>query len=120
MYADTVARLPRAWRRAACVLLGFSAAAIVLAACQPAAPAAEVRKPKRRSFEESNAWRPSTAPAAGSSASSGGNVDAQARQVQQTWDQARQATTDAERQRLANEALQQTRAMAEPQPSAHQ
>jgi hypothetical protein len=99
------------------VLLGSVAAAVLLAACQPAAPAAEVRKPKRRSFEESNAWRPS-APAAAPAA--GGNTDAQARQVQQTWDQARQATTDAERQRLANEALKQTRAMAEPQPSGQQ
>jgi len=103
-------------RRFTRVLLGSVAAAVLLAACQPAAPAAEVRKPKRRSFEESNAWRPSapaTAPAAG------GNSDAQARQVQQTWEQARQAKNDADRQRLANQALEQTRSMAE-QPSGSQ
>lgn len=92
-------------------------AAVFLAACQPAAPVAETKKPRRRSFEESSTWHPSTSSAA---PASGNNTDAQARQVQQTWDQARQATNDADRQRLANEALKQTQAMAEPQPSAHQ
>lgn len=101
------------------LLLGVVAAAVLLGACQPATPVAEVKKPKRRSFEESSSWQPSTAPAPASGGAAG-STDAQARQVQQTWDQARQATTDAERQRLANEALKQTRAMAEPQPSAHQ
>ena len=100
-------------RRHARLLLGGITTAVLLAACQPAAPVAETRKPKRRSFEESGAWHPA-APAA--APASGTSTDAQARQVQQTWDQARQATTDAERQRLANEALKQTRAMAEPQP----
>jgi hypothetical protein len=103
-------------RRFPRVLVGGVAAAVLLGACQQAPPVVEVKK-KRRSFEESNAWRPA-APARAPS-SGGSNTDAQARQVQQTWEQARQATTDAERQRLANEALKQTRAMAEPQPSGH-
>ena len=122
MYADRVNRMPVAIRCFTRVLLGGVAAAVLLAACQPAAPVAEVKKPKRRSFEESNSWHPSAPAAAPASGGAGGgsNTDAQARQVQQTWDQARQATTDAERQRLANEALKQTRAMAEPQPSGHQ
>lgn len=114
--AHALRHLPR-------VLLAGTVAVVLLAACQPAAPAAEVRKPKRRSFEESSAWRPSAPPAApanNTGATLNDNLNNQARQVQQTWDQARQATTDAERQRLANEALRQTRAMAEPQPSAHQ
>jgi hypothetical protein len=114
MYAGGVNAMSRRMRRFARVLLGGTAAMVFLAACQPAAPAAEVKKPRRRSFEESNAWHPAPAAAPASS----NNTDAQARQVQQTWDQARQATTDAERQRLANEALKQTRAMAE-QPSGH-
>ena len=105
--------------RSARVMLGGMAALVLLAACQPATPSAEVKKPRRRSFEESNAWRPAAPAAAPASGGAGGNTDAQARRVQQTWDQARQATTDAERQRLANEALKQTRAMAEPQPSGH-
>ena len=117
MYADSVNAMPWRMRRFARLLLGGTAAVVFLAACQPAAPAAEVKKPRRRSFEESNAWHP--APAAAPASASSNNTDAQARQVQQTWDQAHQATTDAERIRLANEALKQTRAMAEPQPSGH-
>ena len=116
MYADGMARMPDARHRFTRLLLASGAAAVFLAACQPATPAAEVKKPRRRSFEESNAWHPSTAPAPASAS----NTDAQARQVQQTWEQAHQATTDAERIRLASEALKQTRAMAEPQPSGHQ
>jgi hypothetical protein len=103
-------------RIAPLLLIGAGAAcAFALAACQPAAPP-PVKK-ARRSFEESSAWKPSrsTAPAGGA-ASSGSNVDAQARQVQQTWEQAKQANNDADRQRLANEALKQTQSMAE-QPS---
>ncbi len=93
--------------------------AVSLSACQSPPPVAET-KPKRKSFEESNAWQPS-APAAAPAASSSGsaNTDAQAQQVQQSWEQARQATSDAERQRAAGEALKQTRAMAE-QPSGNQ
>jgi len=117
MYADRVKKMPIAMRRFACVVLGVVGAAVLLGACQQAPPVVEVKK-KRRSFEDSNAWRPAapaTAPASGGAG--GSNTDAQARQVQQTWDQARQATTDAERQRLANEALNKTQEMAEPQPS---
>jgi hypothetical protein len=92
-------------------------AAFLTSACTPAAPPVAEKKPRRRSFEESSAYRPS-APAAPQSGTA--STDAQAKQVQSTWEQARQATSDAERQRLAGEALKQTRAMAEPQPSGHQ
>jgi len=98
------------------LLLGVVAGATLFAACQQAAPP-EVTKPRRRSFEEAGNWRPTApaaAPAAGGAGSSGGSVDAQARQVQTTWEQARHAKGDAERQRLANEALEKTRSMAEP------
>jgi len=97
-----VARLPLAFA----VL-----AAVLAAACQPAAPPVAEKK-KRRSFEDSSGWQPAAAPAAPQGGAAG--TDAQAKQVQSTWDQARQATSDAERQRLAGEALKQTRAMAEP------
>ncbi len=101
------------------LLLGGGAlAAVALAACQPATPVAE-KKPRRKSFEESSSWQPS-APAAAPAAAppaANGTTDAQAQQVQQSWGAARQATTDAERQRLAGEALKQTRAMAD-QPSS--
>ena len=94
------------------------AAAVLMGACQPAAPPVAEKKPRRRSFEESSAWRPAAAPAAPQSGTAA--TDAQAKQVQSTWEQARQATTDAERQRLAGEALKQTRAMAEqPASSPH-
>jgi YD repeat-containing protein len=93
------------------------AAAVLAAACTPAAPPVAEKKPRRRSFEESSAYR---APAPAAPQSGTASTDAQAKQVQQTWDQARQATSDAERERLAGEALKQSRAMAEPQPSGHQ
>jgi hypothetical protein len=103
-------------RRFARLLLAGTVATVLLAACQSPPPVAET-KPKRKSFEDANAWQPSSAPAPAAVSSSGNaNVDAQARQVQQSWEQARQATSDAERQRAAGEALKQTRAMAE-QPS---
>jgi hypothetical protein len=98
------------------LVLAVLAAAAALAACQSPPPVAET-KPKRKSFEESNAWQPSTATASTSTSSGSATTDAQAQQVQQSWDQARQATSDAERQRAAGEALKQTRAMAE-QPSS--
>ena len=85
-----------------------------VAACKPAAPVAET-KPRRKSNEEAQAWQPSTA----SNVSSSGNatVDAQAKGVQDSWEQARNAKDDAERQRLANEALRRQREMAEPSSS---
>ena len=94
------------------LLLAGAAVALVLSACQSPPPVAET-KPKRKSFEESNAWQPATAPASTSASSGSANTGAQAQQVQQSWEQARQATNDAERQRAAGEALKQTRAMAE-------
>ena len=99
------------------LLLTATVVAVSLAACQSPPPVAET-KPKRKSFEESNAWQPSTSTSTAPAAASSGNanVDAQARQVQQSWEQARQATSDAERQRAAGEALKQTRAMAEQPP----
>ena len=97
------------------LLLAATVVAVSLSACQSPPPVAET-KPKRKSFEDSNAWQPSTATAPAATSSGSANVDAQARQVQQSWEQARQATSDAERQRAAGEALKQTRAMAE-QPS---
>lgn len=99
-------------------LLAAPVLALLFCSCQSPPPVAET-KPKRKSFEESNAWQPSTATAPASTSSASANVDAQARQVQQSWEQARQATNDAERQRAAGQALQQTRAMAE-QPSGQQ
>jgi hypothetical protein len=80
--------------------------ATLLCACQPAAPVAET-KPRRKSFEEASTYRVPAQPAAAD------NTQQQASQTKQTWDQARQATDDAERQRLAGEALKQTRSMAE-------
>ena len=106
-------------RRFTRALLAGTAMAVLLVACQSPPPVAET-KPKRKSFEESTAWQPpapAAAPASGSPSGSG-NVAAQARQVQQSWEQARQATNDAERQRAAGEALEQTRAMAD-QPSGN-
>ena len=103
-------------RRLARLPLAAVLASVLAGACQPAAPVVE-QKPRRRSFEESAAWKPAAAPASPQAAA--GSTDAQAKQVQGTWEQARQATNDADRQRLAGEALQQTRAMAE-QPSSPQ
>jgi hypothetical protein len=98
------------------LLVCGAVAAVALVACKPAAPVAE-QKPRRKSFEESGGWQPS-APAQAPAGSSGtGSVQQQAGQVQSTWDQARQTNDEAERQRLANQALQQTRSMAD-QPSS--
>ena len=105
-----------AMRLPARLLLGVVLACTAVAACKPAAPVAEQKK--RRSFEDS--WQPSApAAAAPAAVAPSGNaaVDAQAQQVQQSWEQARQTTDEAERQRLAGEALKQTRSMAD-QPSA--
>jgi hypothetical protein len=114
---NVVHELPHARRRFSRLLLGGVGAAVLLAACQQAPPPA-VKKP-RRSFEESGSWRPSSSPRSSPAGGAGTSTDARARQVQQTWEQARQANNDAERQRLANEALEQTQSMAE-QPSGHQ
>jgi hypothetical protein len=97
------------------LLLGGLALASLLGACQPAAPPV-AEKPKRHSFEDSNNWQPSSNAA---SASSSASTQQQAQQVQQTWDKARATNDEAERQRLANEALNQTRQMAEPAASPH-
>jgi hypothetical protein len=119
---NAVREMHPARRRLARLLLGVIAGATLFAACRQAPPP-EASKPRRHSFEESTAWKPSSprsAPAGGAAGGNpGGSVDAQAQQVQQTWEQARQANSDAERQRLANEALKQTRSMAE-QPSGSQ
>ncbi|HEV8631949.1 MAG TPA: hypothetical protein VGV61_16655 [Thermoanaerobaculia bacterium] len=102
-------RLPR-WPLALGVLAAF-----LLVACQQAAPAAAPQQ-KRKSFEDSGEWHPAAAPAAAPAAS--GDVNAQARQVQRTWDKARQAPNEAEAQRQASEALKQTQQMAD-QPPPH-
>jgi hypothetical protein len=114
---NAVRKMPHARRRVPRLLLGGIAAVTLLAACQQAPPPV-VKKP-RRSFEESGSWRPSSSNRSSPAGGSGSSTDAQARQVQQTWDQARQANNDAERQRLASEALKQTQSMAE-HPSGHQ
>jgi hypothetical protein len=87
------------------------AAALVASAC--AAPPVAEEKPKRKSFEESSEWRPSS-PDPG--AAGDGGTDARAEAIEQKWDQVRQSSDEAERQRLANEALRETRALAD-QPS---
>jgi hypothetical protein len=87
------------------LLLGGVLLATLLAACQPAEPVAE--KPRRKSFEDSSGYSAPAEPAAAD------NTQQQAAQAQQTWDQARQTSDEAERQRLAGEALKQTRSMAE-------
>ena len=99
-------------RRSPVVLLGL--VALVSVACQAPPPVAE-EKPKRKSFAESSQRQPSAAPAAaGSDAPT--SIDSQAQQVNDKWEQVRNTSDEAERQRLANEALQETRAMAD-QPS---
>ena len=89
-------------RLAGCLL----AAGLLAGACGAPPPVAE-EKPKRKSFEEANAWTPSSGPAAGSDST------ADARAVEDKWEQVRQTSDPAERQRLANEALRDTRALAD-------
>jgi hypothetical protein len=93
--------------------------AALAAACQAPQPAAE-EQPKRKSFAEANEWQPSAPSAAAGGARSSGTttqqVDEQAHRVNEKWEQVRQTDDAAERQRLANEALRETRAMAD-QPS---
>ena len=82
-------------------LLGWS--------CSSPPPVAE-EKPKRKSFEEGAAWQ---APAA---AGTPAGYETQARAIEQKWEQVRQTDDAAERQRLANEALRETRALADQPP----
>jgi hypothetical protein len=86
-------------------------AAAGLLACQPE-PVAET-KPKRKSFEEPG-YQPATASSSRDSASSGyERTQEQAEQVRDQWDRAKSASTDAEREAAANEALRQTQEMAD-------
>lgn len=103
MYADPMRPTPR-------LLLGGVLVATVLAACQPAAPVAE-SKPRRKSFEDSSSYQPPAEPAPAD------RTQEQAAQVNKTWEQVHQTSNEAERQRLANEALRQTQSMAEPAPT---
>ena len=82
-------------------LLGWS--------CSSPPPVTE-GKPKRKSFEESAQWQ---APA---TAGTPADFEAQARAIEQKWEQVKQTDDEAERQRLANEALRETRALADQPP----
>lgn len=72
-------------------------------------PPVTEEKPKRRSFEESAEWQ---APAAATPAA----YEEQARAIRKKWEQVKQTEDEAERRRLANEALSETRALAEAPP----
>lgn len=96
------------------LLFGGVLVGTALAACQPAEPPV-AEKPKRKSFEDSSGYSSSAASSSG--APSSPSVEQQASEVQQKWQQVRESTDEAERMRLANEALQQTQQMAEPAPS---
>jgi len=85
------------------------AAALLGWSCSSPPPVAE-EKPKRKSFEESAQWQ---APAA---AGTPAGYEAQARAIEQKWEQVRQTEDEAERRRLANEALRETRALADEPP----
>ena len=91
--------------------LPLLAVALLAAACSSPPPVAE-QKPKRKSFEESSPWTPAPSAGTGTTAS----TDERARAIQEKWEQVRQSGDEAERQRLANEALRDTRALAD-QPS---
>lgn len=84
------------------------AAALLGWSCSSPPPVTE-EKPKRRSFEESAEWQ---APAAATPA----GYEEQARAIRKKWEQVKQTEDEAERQRLANEALSETRALAEAPP----
>jgi hypothetical protein len=90
-------------------VLPLALAAALAAACTAPPPVAE-EKPKRKSFEEGAEWRP-TSPDPGAAAT--GGTDARAQAIEQKWDQVRQSGDEAERRRLANEALRETRALAD-------
>lgn len=90
-------------------------ATLALAGCQ-APPEAADQGPRRKSFEEAQSWQPSAPPAAASPAA-GETYEQQADRAREQWDRARQATDDAERQRLAGEALRETRALADGTPA---
>ena len=85
------------------------AAALLGWSCSSPPPAAE-QEPKRKSFEESAEWQ---APPA---ADTPGGYQAQAQAIEQKWERVKQTDDEAERQRLANEALRETRALADPPP----
>jgi hypothetical protein len=83
-------------------------AALLGGSCSSPPPVVE-ESPKRKSFEESADWQ---APAAGTPA----GYEAQARAIEQKWERVKQSEDEAERQRLANEALRETRALADQPP----
>ena len=88
------------------------APAVLLAAllgwsCSSPPPVVE-ETPKRKSFEESAEWQAPAATPTG--------YEAQARAIRQKWEQVKQTEDEAERQRLANEALNETRALADQPP----
>jgi hypothetical protein len=83
------------------------AAALLAWSCSSPPPVAE-EKPKRKSFEESAQWQAPAGTPAG--------YDAQARAIEQKWEQVKQTEDEAERRRLANEALRETRALADQPP----
>ena len=85
------------------------AAALLGWSCSAPPPVTE-EKPKRKSFEESAQWQPP--PAAGTP----GGHEAQARAIEQKWERVKQTDDEAERLRLANEALRETRALADQPP----
>jgi hypothetical protein len=88
------------------LLLGAWVASLALGACQaPPAPVADT--PKRKSFEDSAATD------SAETATGGDTYQARADQTRGEWDKARQAGSDAERMRHANEALRQTQAAAD-------
>jgi hypothetical protein len=88
-------------------------AAVALLGCQ-AEPVAET-KPKRKSFEDPGYQPVSASSSSGSDASGSGyeRTQDQAAQVREQWDRAKSASTDAEREAAANEALRQTQEMAD-------
>ena len=85
------------------------ALALLAWSCSSPPPVAE-EKPKRKSWEDQSQWTPSSGTSADPS------VDERARAIEDKWEQVRQTSDAAERERLANEALQETRALAD-QPS---
>ena len=96
--------------------LPLALAAALAAACAAPPPAAE-EKPRRKSFEEGAEWRPASPdPGPDQGAAGAGGTEARAEAIEQKWEQVRQSGDEAERQRLANEALRETRALAD-QPS---
>jgi hypothetical protein len=96
------------------VLVGAAVVAVSVAGCQQAAPPEATESSGRRSFADDD-WDASAvgddAPAAGRA-----DADAQARDIEKGWAQAREATSDAERQRQAGEMLRRSRELADQKP----